>query len=144
MSTAARLKCPFTSLGVAPEAASSYLMPLLVGRQNAAWLLQSAEWVSAAEALEMGLVCRVCEPEDLLAEARRTPRSLAARPIASLVAVKPTMTEPLRAQIDAARERENAAFAELLGGAGQPRGAVGVRRGPRARLQRSLGRVGTS
>ena len=116
MSTAARLKCPFTSLGVAPEAASSYLMPLLVGRQNAAWLLQSAEWVSAEEAKEMGLVWRVCKPDDLLAEATRYAEVLAARSIASLVAVKRTMTEPLRAGIDAARERENAAFAELLGG----------------------------
>jgi enoyl-CoA hydratase/carnithine racemase len=51
MSTDARLKCPFTSLGVAPEAASSYLMPRLVGWQNAAWLLMSSEWVDAAEAL---------------------------------------------------------------------------------------------
>jgi enoyl-CoA hydratase/carnithine racemase len=116
MSTQARLKCPFTSLGVAPEAASSYLMPLLVGRQNAAWLLQSAEWVSADEAKEMGLVWRVCEPDALLAEATRHAEVLASRPIASLVAVKRTMTEPLRAGIEAARERENAAFAELLGG----------------------------
>ena len=116
MSSTARLKCPFTSLGVAPEAASSYLMPLLVGRQNAAWLLQSSEWVSAAEALSMGLVWRVCEPDDLLAEAHRHAAVLAARPISSLVAVKRTMTEPLRAEIDAARERENAAFAELMGG----------------------------
>ena len=116
MSTAARLKCPFTSLGVAPEAASSYLLPLLVGRQNAAWLLQSSEWVSAEEALAMGLVWRVCEPDDLLAEARRHAEVLAARPISSLVAVKRTMTEPRRAGIEAARERENAAFAELMGG----------------------------
>ncbi len=116
MSTAAKLKCPFTSLGVAPEAASSYLLPLLVGRQNAAWLLQSAEWVSAEEAKEMGLVWRVCEPDDLLAEATKHAEVLAARPIASLVAVKRTMTEPLRAGIEAARDRENAAFAELLGG----------------------------
>ena len=116
MSSTARLKCPFTSLGVAPEAASSYLMPLLVGRQHAAWLLQSSEWVSAEQALEMGLVWRVCEPEDLLPEARRHAVLLAARPISSLVAVKRTMTEPLRAGIDAARERENAAFVELMGG----------------------------
>ena len=74
MSSEARLKCPFTSLGVAPEAASSYLMPLLVGRQNAAWLLQSSEWVSAAEALAMGLVWRVCAPDDLLARPAGTPR----------------------------------------------------------------------
>ncbi len=116
MSTAARLKCPFTSLGVSPEAASSYLLPLLVGRQNAAWLLHSSEWVSAEEALAMGLVWRVCAPDDLLAEARRHAEVLAARPISSLVAVKRTMTEPLRAEIDAARERENAVFAELMGG----------------------------
>jgi enoyl-CoA hydratase/carnithine racemase len=116
MSTTARLKCPFTSLGVAPEAASSYLLPRLVGRQEAAWVLLSAEWVSAAEALAMGLVWRVCEPDDLLPEARRHAELLAARPISSLVAVKRTMTEPLRAGIAEARQRENAAFAELMGG----------------------------
>ena len=116
MSTTARLKCPFTSLGVAPEAASSYLFPQLLGRQDAAWMLLSAEWVSADEAKEMGLVWRVCEPDDLLPEARRHAEVLAARPISSLVAVKRTMTEPLRAGIAAARERENAAFAELMGG----------------------------
>jgi enoyl-CoA hydratase/carnithine racemase len=116
MSTTARLKCPFTSLGVAPEAASSYLFPQLLGRQNAAWMLLSAEWVSAAEALEMGLVWKVCEPEDLLPEARRHAELLAARPISSLIAVKRTMVEPVRAEIAAARERENAAFAELMGG----------------------------
>ena len=116
MSSEARLKCPFTSLGVAPEAASSYLLPLLVGRQNAAWLLQSSEWVSADEALAMGLVWRVCEPDALLDEARRHAEVLAAKPISSLVAVKRTMTEPRRAGIAAARERENAAFAELMGG----------------------------
>jgi enoyl-CoA hydratase/carnithine racemase len=116
MSSEARLKCPFTSLGVAPEAASSYLMPLLVGRQNAAWLLQSSEWVSAEEALAMGLVWRVCSPDTLMDEARRHAEVLAAKPISSLVAVKRTMTEPRRAGIAAARERENAAFAELMGG----------------------------
>jgi len=116
MSSTAKLKCPFTSLGVAPEAASSYLFPQLLGRQDAAWVLLSAEWVSAQEALEMGLVWRVCEPDDLLAEARRHAELLARRPISSLVAVKRTMTEPLRAEIRAARDRENAAFADLMGG----------------------------
>lgn len=116
MSADARLKCPFTSLGVAPEAASSYLLPLLVGRQAASWLLLSSEWVSADEALAMGLVWRVCSPASLLEEAHRHAALLAARPISSLVAVKRTVVEPRRAGIAAARERENAAFAELMGG----------------------------
>jgi enoyl-CoA hydratase/carnithine racemase len=115
MSSTARLKCPFTSLGVAPEAASSYLLPQLVGRQNAAWLLMSSEWVDAQEALRMGLVWRVCEPEELLAESRRHAEILASRPISSLMAVKHTMLEPVRPEILAATERENAHFAELMG-----------------------------
>lgn len=116
MSSTARLKCPFTSLGVAPEAASSYLFPALVGRQAAAWALLSSEWISAEEALDMGLVWRVCDPEQLLGTAHEHAALLAARPISSLVAVKRTMTEPHRAAIREARDRENAAFAELMGG----------------------------
>jgi enoyl-CoA hydratase/carnithine racemase len=115
MSSEARLKCPFTSLGVAPEAASSYLLPQLIGRQNAAWLLMSSEWVSAQEALQMGLVWKVCEPDDLLADARRHAEILAAQPISSLIAVKQTIAEPSRPAIRAATERENAHFAELMG-----------------------------
>jgi enoyl-CoA hydratase/carnithine racemase len=116
MSATARLKCPFTSLGVAPEAASSYLLPQLIGRQNAAWLLLSSEWVGAHEALAMGMVWKVCEPEDLLAEARTHAEILASRPIPSLIAVKQSIVEPTRPDIVAATERENAHFAELLGG----------------------------
>jgi enoyl-CoA hydratase/carnithine racemase len=116
MSTTARLKCPFTSLGVAPEAASSYLLPQLIGRQNAAWLLLSSEWVSAQEALAMGMVWKVCEPDDLLAEARRHAEILSSRPISSLIAVKQSIVEPIRPDIAAATERENAHFAQLLGG----------------------------
>ncbi len=115
MSSAARLKCPFTSLGVAPEAASSYLLPQLVGRQNAAWILMSSEWVDADEALRMGLAWKLCPPDDLLADARRHAEVLASRPISSLTAVKKTIVDPNRAEIAAALEREYAQFAELMG-----------------------------
>lgn len=116
MSTTAKLKCPFTSLAVAPEAASSFLFPQLVGRQNATWALLSSEWISAAEAKDMGLVWKLAEPDDLLAEARRHAEVLAAKPISSLVACKRVITEPIRESIAAARQRENDAFVELLGG----------------------------
>lgn len=116
MSSEARLKCPFTTLGVAPEAASSYLLPQLIGRQNAAWMLLSAEWISAEQALEMGIVWKVCEPDDLLTTALEYAEVLASRPISSLIAVKRTMLEPIRPEISKARDRENAAFLELMGG----------------------------
>jgi len=116
MSTEARLKCPFTSLGVAPEAASSFLLPRLVGRQNAAWVLLSSEWISAQEAHEMGLVWRVCEPGDVVPTATECAARLAKLPISSLRAVKRTMIAPLAGEVDAARARENQCFADLMGG----------------------------
>jgi enoyl-CoA hydratase/carnithine racemase len=116
MSSTARLKCPFTSLGVAPEAASSYLLPQLIGRQNAAWMLMSSEWVSAQEALAMGMVWKVCEPDGLLAEARKHAEILASRSVPSLIAVKQSIVEPTWPDVAAATERENAHFAKLLGG----------------------------
>lgn len=117
MSATARLKTPFTSLGVAPEAASSYLLPRLMGRQNAAWLLMSSEWVDATEAHSMGLVWKVCPSEELLPEARRHADILASRPIASLMAVKQTIAAPTRDGIAAATARESEHFAVLMGAA---------------------------
>lgn len=117
MSSTARLKTPFTSLGVAPEAASSYLLPRLMGRQNAAWLLMSSEWVDAEEAKQMGLAWQVCAPDDLLPQARRHANILAEKPISSLMAVKQTIVAPTRAEIAAATAREIEHFAVLMGGA---------------------------
>lgn len=115
MSTEARIRCPFTDLAVAPEAASSYTFPLLLGRQNAAWLLMSSEWFSAEECLAMGLAFRVTEPEDLLPETMRYARHLAAKPIASLVETKRTIVSAHRDLVTAARRREDQAFMRLLG-----------------------------
>jgi len=79
-------------------------------------MLLSAEWIDAEDALRSGLVWKVCEPGDLMPTARRHAEVLAARPISSLKAVKQTMTAPLRAEVAAARDRENQCFAELMGG----------------------------
>jgi enoyl-CoA hydratase/carnithine racemase len=116
MSSTARLKCPFTSLGVSPEAASSFTFPALLGRQNATWVLMSSEWIEAEEAHSIGLVWKVTEPDALLAEARRYASVLAAKPISSLVHTKAAIVAPFLAQLAAARERESASFAELMGG----------------------------
>ena len=116
MSSTARVRCPFTRLGVAPEAASSVTFPRLLGHQNATWALLSSEWLSAEECIEIGLVWRVCPPEQLMAETMRCAAILASKPINSLVESKRTIVEPMRAELDAARKRENDSFRVLLGG----------------------------
>lgn len=116
MSTTARLKCPFTSLGVAPELASSYTFPQLTGRQNASWILMSSEWITAQQCLDMGLVFAVCEPDALMPTTMAHAATLASKPISSLRECKRVIVESGRDQIAAARARENDAFAALLGG----------------------------
>ena len=71
MSTDARCRCPFTALAVAPEAASSFTFPMMLGRHDATWALMSSEWLSADECKEMGLAWRVTTPDDLLDETLR-------------------------------------------------------------------------
>lgn len=116
ISTDAKVRCPFTRLGVAPEAASSVSFPRLLGRQNAMWALLSSEWLSAEECVQMGLAFRVCAPQELMSETLRYAAVLASKPINSLVESKRVIVEPLRAELMAARDRENEAFRVLLGG----------------------------
>lgn len=116
MSTSARLKCPFTSLGVAPELASSYTFPQLMGRQNASWILLSSEWISAGQAKDLGLVFATCEPDELMDVTMHHARTLASKPISSLMESKRVIIDSMRAPVAAAREQENKAFAKLLGG----------------------------
>lgn len=115
MSTEAKVRCPFTDLGVAPEAASSYTFPQLLGRHDATWALMSSEWLSPEECLQMGLAWRLCAPDELLPEADRHARVLASKPIGSLVECKRTITAAMAGPIAEARRRENKAFARLMG-----------------------------
>ena len=114
MSADARLKCPFTDLGVAPEAASSFTFPRLIGRQNASWVLLSSEWFTAEQCKEFGLVWKVCEPDRLLDEAMAHAGVLASKPLGSLMESKKTIIAAWMPEIVAAREREDAAFVKLL------------------------------
>ena len=59
--TTAKFSMPFVTLGLVPEAGSSYLFPQLVGYQRAAKIFLSGESFSAHEAKEMGLVLEVSD-----------------------------------------------------------------------------------
>lgn len=61
-----KLTTAFTRRGLVAETGSSWLLPQLVGRSRAADLLLSARVVLAEEALQMGLVDRVVEGDELM------------------------------------------------------------------------------
>jgi enoyl-CoA hydratase/carnithine racemase len=56
-----RFSLPFVDLGLVPEAASSLLIPQLVGRRRAAAWLLLAEPFGAVEARELGVVSHIVE-----------------------------------------------------------------------------------
>lgn len=114
MSAEARLRCPFTELGAPTEAGSSYLFPQLLGRQQAAWILLSSDWITAADAHEIGLAWKLCEPDELLDVTYEHARRLAAHPVGALGQVKRLMNAPERAELAAAIQREGEALATFV------------------------------
>ena len=94
MDETARLRTPFTSLGVVPEVAATYQFPALMGRQNAAWMLMSSEWMSAQECKDMGLVRELAPAGEALKVAQERAATLAALPSSSLMRTKELMMAP--------------------------------------------------
>lgn len=110
----ARLLAPFTNMGVAPEAASSYLLPRRMGRQRASRSLFTSDWISAEDAVATGLAVQQCRPETLVEEAMEVATRIASKSLPSLMATKRLLLDAEREGIVRARELENQAFAELL------------------------------
>ena len=113
----ARLRCPFSALGLTAEAASTYMFPQLMGRQRASWFLLSAEWMSAQQCVEAGLALELCSADTLIPRAMEQGAKLAKLPLASLITTKALIMAPLRDQMKASIKAENEGLARLGGGA---------------------------
>jgi enoyl-CoA hydratase/carnithine racemase len=116
ISKSARLRAPFVPLGVVPEAAGSLLMPAVMGGQRAALALYTGEWISADDAVACGLALRAVEPEALLADTMELAERIARQPVTSLVETKRLVLAGRIDAVRAARAREDAAFAHMVGG----------------------------
>lgn len=116
MAEGARLRCPFSSLGVTAEAASTYLFPRLMGRQHASWFLLAAEWMTAAQCLNAGLVMEVVSDDGLMPRVLEQAAKLGVMPLASLMKTKELIMTPLRPQMRASAREENAGLDALVGG----------------------------
>src|SRR5690606_27538425 len=92
----AKFATPFVNLGLCPEAASSLLLPRLVGHLKAAETLLFGEPFGAADALAMGLVNEVLPAADAIDQGRERAAALAARPLGPLVTTNRVMRAPVR------------------------------------------------
>jgi enoyl-CoA hydratase/carnithine racemase len=82
----AKFSMPFASLGLVPEAGSSYLFPLLVGYQRAAKIFLTGESFDADSALDMGLVASIAS--DPLRDALEIAEKLSQQPPQAMINTK--------------------------------------------------------
>ncbi len=105
---------PFVNLGLCPEAASSLLVPQMMGYHRAAEALLLGEPFMAEAALEVGLVNKVLPPTEANAYAQNVARKLAAKPMSALLQTKQLMKKGQTALVLAQMNEEATHFGRML------------------------------
>jgi enoyl-CoA hydratase/carnithine racemase len=111
--TDAVLQMPFVDLALVPEAASSLLVPRLVGHRRAAELLLLGEPIDAQRAERLGFVNQVVATGQGLAEAQAAAVRFAAKPASALRRTKQLLKSSSQ-DVLGRMEEENRAFAAQL------------------------------
>ena len=103
---------PDTPLGLSPTSGMTYLLPRNVGLGRALFLALDAGNIDAEEALRIGLVSRVVEPDALLEEAEALAHRIAMYPRVGTGWTKRTFHESLDLDLEAAMRLETEAEIE--------------------------------
>lgn len=106
------LVAPFVNLGLVPEAASSLLLPKLVGHARAAEILLLCEPLTGTKAKEYGLVNEVLAPDQILPRALDVARRLAEKPPKALALSKSLLKDTTA--ISARMKKEGELFVAQL------------------------------
>ncbi|GAA4822835.1 2-(1,2-epoxy-1,2-dihydrophenyl)acetyl-CoA isomerase PaaG [Sphingosinicella ginsenosidimutans] len=78
----------FVNLGLIPDAGATWLLPRLVGRARAIEMMMLGERIPAEQAAEWGMIARVVDDADLMAEASALAARLAAGPTVAYAIIR--------------------------------------------------------
>jgi enoyl-CoA hydratase/carnithine racemase len=107
----ARLRFPFTALGIVPEAGSSVLLPARARWADTLWVMLSSEWIDAAEAVRSGFAWRCVADAELVDEVTGAAAVVAAHDPRAVAATKRLLTRGAAGEVRSAIRRE---LAEML------------------------------
>jgi enoyl-CoA hydratase/carnithine racemase len=111
-SPSANFSMPFASLGLVPEAGSSFLFPALVGYQRAAKIFFTGESFGADAALEMGLIAEI--DSDAVAGATKIAQHIAEQPPQAIINTKALLKARNHESVAAVMKAEFEIFAMAL------------------------------
>lgn len=90
----------FIKVGLIPDSGACFMLPRLIGLGRAMDLMMTGRKVDAQEALAIGLVNRLCSPEDLMETARAFCAELAAGPTKAYGLLKRAVNKGLDTDIE--------------------------------------------
>lgn len=105
---------PEVSLGLIPGYAGTQRLPRLIGMGDALYMLLTGEMITAADALRMGLVQKVTEPDQLMAEVIRIAGVIASRGPDAIKAVKFVTRQGYQVSLAQGSLLEAQAFGQLF------------------------------
>jgi enoyl-CoA hydratase len=121
----ARFAWNFAHRGLVPDTgAGSWLLPRLIGTSKALWLLYSGEFVTAEQALDMGYVTEILEPEQLLPRANEMAKVILNGSPFSHQRIKQLVYEGLGNSVDEHMENHTQALAECFKSADHEEGVA--------------------
>src|SRR5262249_32826487 len=121
-SSSARFGQPEVNIGIIPGWGGTQRLPRVVGLGRAKEIIYTGRMVDAEEALRIGLVSAVFEPDELLEKVLEIARGLPAKSPLVLAAAKTMTNLSLQGQIDAGLGGEAEQFAQLFASEDQKEG----------------------
>ncbi|MDH6242742.1 enoyl-CoA hydratase-related protein [Mycobacterium sp. OTB74] len=115
MGESARLRLPFTALGMVPEAGSSALLPARARWADTVWAMLSGEWIDAQTAYRMGIAWQVVPESELVDSAGKAASTIAALDPAAVAGTKRLLIAGRADVARGAMDREIAEMAALFG-----------------------------
>jgi enoyl-CoA hydratase len=117
-STFAKFGQPEVNLGLIPGYAATQRLPRLIGLSNALYLLCTADMINAEEALRMGLVQKVVEPDQLITEAIAMATKIAGKGPQAVRKIKKVTRDGMLTDFSSGCEIESKEFGSLFGNEG--------------------------
>ena len=114
-STKAKFGQPEVNLGLIPGYAATQRLSRLVGLGDALYLLMSADMIGAEDALRIGLVQKVVEPEVLMEEVMKIAKTIASKGPMAVKKVKAVTRQGFLMDFEKGCELEADQFGSLFG-----------------------------